>query len=418
MKRAHRLLAASIGAAAIALGAVALAGPAAAAPSSSPSPSSSSSPSSPSSPSGSPSASPSQPSTAPSTSDKPSTGTKGAAPKATVYDMALSASDVVFQSDGPARGLTSTVGISVRNNGTVAQPDLTVAVVEPSDAHLTGIEPGASGIDNCLHGTEAGLGVYYCQVHDRGPGQVETARFGITADLPLPADTPNPYGQVTLHGYHQPDAHPGDNDITFSVFGQDTSKLAEAVDLVTTAKPVTMKKQGPYRGLLSMSVTNRGDKPVPPMTVEIEAPQGVEVVGNRDDGFPYPCVRIGGSHGLVSGLRCRILETLQPGQTFSSTWMLMAEQPDTHGTLGLVNAYVTGDHVYTDPKHDNVASYQVTFASDTPGNGSGSAAGSGTSLPVTGTPLGLIAGGGAVVLAAGGALLVLSRRRRAHPPAI
>jgi hypothetical protein len=400
MKRAQRLLAVTVGAAAIALGAVALAGPAAAAPSGSPSPSSSP-------------GSPGSPSAAPSTSDKPSNGTK-AGPPVTVYDMALSASDVVFESHGPARGLTSSVGISVRNNGTVAQPDLTVAVVEPSDAHLTGLEPGASGIDNCLHGTEAGLGVYYCQVHDRGPGQVETARFGITADVPLPAGTPSPYGRVTLHGYHQPDAHAGDNDITFSVFDQDTSKPAEAIDLVTTAKPVTMKRQGPYRGLLSMSVTNRGDRPVPPVTLEIEAPQGAEVTGNADDGFPYPCVRIGGSHGLVSGLRCQIGETLQPGQTFSATWVLMAEKPDTHGTLGIVDAYVTGDHVYTDPKHDNVASYQVTFAADQSGTGSGSAAGSGTSLPVTGTPLGLIAGGGAVVLAAGGALLALSRRRKSH----
>jgi hypothetical protein len=333
--------------------------------------------------------------------------------------MAVSASDVTFQSNGPAKGVQSYLTVQVRNAGTAAQQGLTVTVLEPSDAHLTGRVGGDSGIDSCVHSTGPdGRGSFTCQVHDEGPGQTEATSFGITADLPLPAHPVHPDGAVAVNGFNQAEATPDDNSVTFAVHGIDTSKPAQDIDLVTTAAPVTMTlgTDGKYHGTLRTSVTNRGHGSVPPVTLEILPPKDVTLVGNADDGFPYPCVGVSAKIGFPAGLRCEIQETLRPGQTFSASWTLTADKPTTEGTLGQVSAYLLGNHSVTDSRHDNVTSFTVTFAGGPSGNGQ--AAGNGSSLPVTGTPLALIVGGGAVVLGAGGALLVLGRRRRVQSPKI
>ncbi len=420
MKRAQRLLAAAIGVAAMALGVAALAGPATAAPSSSPSPSS---PAASASPSGSPSASPSRPSTTPSTSDSPSTGTAKAAPKATVYDMEVAASsDATLQSDGPGTATTS-ISISVHNAGTATQQGLTVTVVEPSDAQLTGAVTGAHGIDNCVHGIQRGLGEITCQVHDSGPGvdTYEYAHFVISGQVPLPNEPNTPYGTVTLHGYHTPNANPAGTEVAFEVHATDTSKPSQTMDLVTTASSVTMTRgsDGLYHGVLRTSVTNRGQNELPPLRLEIQPPDNATVVGPVDDLFPWPCGRINSPSGGQRSLRCQGGGTFKPGQTFSASFRLTADKPTTNGSLGSVSAAVMSDHTWIDRANANIVQYKLTFAT-TPASaspsGGGQAAGSGTSLPVTGTPLALIAGGGAAVLVAGGALLVLARRRRVQPP--
>jgi hypothetical protein len=421
MKRAQRLLAATVGAAAIALGAAALAGPATAAPSSSPS--SSPSPSTSSSPSGSPSPSPSKPSTAPSTSsstsDSPSTGTEKAAPKATVYDLELAAeSTVILRSNGPGTA-TNSVSVSVHNAGTVTQQGLTITVVEPSDAQLTGAVTGAHGIDHCVHGVQRGLGELTCQVHDSGPGadNYEYAHFVLSGQVPLPNEPNTPYGTVTLHGYHAPNANPAGTEVAFEVTATDTSKPSQTMDLVTTASPVTMARgsDGLYHGVLRISVTNRGHDELPPLTLNIDPPDNATVVGPVDALFPWPCGRMNSPSYGDRSLRCQGGGTFRPGQTFGASFRLTADRPTTNGTVGHVSADVVSDHTWTEPSNANIVQYPLTFAT-TPASasasGSGQAAGSGTSLPVTGTPLALIAGGGATVLVAGGALLVLSRRRR------
>jgi hypothetical protein len=154
--------------------------------------------------------------------------------------------------------------------------------------------------------------------------------------------------------------------------------------------------------------------------VEILPPENVTTVGPTDDGLPYPCVRTGDRvDAPQAGLRCTV-NALQPGQTFTASWALTADTPTTKGTLGQVSGYImNGKTVYVDPRHDNETTFAVTFASPAGSpSGTGQAAGTGTSLPVTGTPLTLIAGGGAVVLIAGGVLLVLGRRWRVQSPKI
>jgi hypothetical protein len=332
--------------------------------------------------------------------------------------MAVSASDVTFQSNGPAQGVQSYLTVQVRNNGTVAQQGLTVTVLEPSDTHLTGRVGGDSGIDSCVHGTGPdGRGSFTCQVHDEGPGQTEQTSFGITADLPLPADPAHPDGAVAVNGFNQAEATPDDNSVAFAVHGTVTSPAPD-IDLVTAASPVTMAlgTDGRYHGALKTSVTNRGQGSVSSVQLEILPPTNVTLVGNADDGFPYPCVGVSPKPGFPAGLRCQIQETLKPGQTFSASWTLTADKPTTEGTRGQVSAYALGDDGIIDSGHANGTSFTVTFTGGQ--NGNGQAAGNGGSLPVTGTPLALIAGGGAVVLVAGGALLVLGRRRRAQSPKI
>ena len=433
MKRAHRMLAVGIGigVAAVALSAAALAGPAAAAPSgspsNSPSPSTSSSPSgSPSTtPSGSPSASPSKPSTAPSTSDSSSAGaTRKAAPKATVYDVELVVpTEVTLASKGPGTA-TNSVNISVHNAGTVAQQGLTVTVVAPTDAHLTGALVGATGIDNCVTGTSYGRDEVTCQVHDGGPGRYEHAGFVLTGQIPLPTNTHDPFGTVNLRGFHTPNANIAGTSAAYLVRGVDTSKPIESMDLVASASPVTMTHgtDGKYHGILRTSFTNRGTNAVPPMTLNVFPPQGVELLGPSGNWNADPCVRVNGRTGYPTGLKCQPGMTLQPGQSFTQDWDLSADKPITNGTTGDVFAEVVSDHLYSDPKGGADVSFTVTFAStstktgpSTSPNSSGQAAGSATSLPVTGTPLALIAGGGAAVLVAGGALLVLGRRRAQSP---
>jgi hypothetical protein len=431
VKRIHRVLAAGIGVAAIALSAAALAGPAAAAPSSSPSPTNTSSPTNPSGPTspsaspsgapGSPGTRPGRPTASPSTSDSAPTGKVPAAPTAVVYDMSVAASDVTFVSDGPAHGTTANVSIAVRNNGTAAQHGLTVTVLEPSDAHLTGIQPGASGIDGCVAGTVGdGRGAITCQVHDAGPGHQEMASFGLTGDVPLPASPAHPNGSVILHGFHAPNAHPDDTSVRFAVRAIDSSQPERQVDLRITAGDVTMRRggDGRWHGTVPVTFVNRGNTTVPAVMLEILPPAGVTLDGPSDDGFPYPCVRISGDdvlHNLhrQSGLRCS-LGSLAPGVTSVAGFSLSSDAARSDPVPGQVSVYPS-DSGAVDPRHLNQAGFHVTFASPS-GGPSGQAAGSGTSLPVTGTPLALIAGGGAVVLAAGGALLVLGRRRRLQSP--
>jgi hypothetical protein len=436
MKRAQRMLAATIGVAAIALGAVALAAPAAAAPSS---PSSPSSPSNPTGPSGSPSSSPSspgahepsgpsapvppgarpsRPAVSPSTSDSAPAGKAPAAPKTVGYDMSVAASDVTFESDGPTHGTTANVSISVRNNGSAPQRGLTVTVLEPSDAHLVGIRPDATGIDDCVHGTATdGRGTITCQVHDAGPGHQEMASFGLTGDVPLPADAAHPNGSVILHGFHTPNAHPADTSVSFAVHALDTSEPAQQIDLRVTAGDVTMRRgsDGRYHGTVLVDVSNRGGATLPAITLEVLPPSNVTLDGPSDDGFPYPCVRISGDdvlHNLhrQSGLRCS-MGAIQAGGSFRTGFALSSGAASSGAVPGQVSVYPESTGiVYDDPNHLNAAGFHVTFASPAP-SGNGRAAGSGSSLPVTGTPLALIAGGGAAVLAAGGVLLVLARRR-------
>lgn len=401
-----RSLAAALGVAAVALGAATLAGPAAAAPSGTPIPSGSPVPSS------SPSDRPSSPPASPSTSDSPTTGAEPAAPKATVYDMSVSSDSVVtFVSNGPAKGVTASFTIQVRNSGSAAQQGLTVTVVEPSDARLTGWRTDDGSIDNCVRGTlPDGRGEYTCQVHDQGPGRTELAFFDLTADVPLPANPAHPDGSVTLNGFHVPNAHPADTSVTFAVRAVDDSIPAKEVDLRVSAKPVAMARgtDGVYHGTLWPTVTNNGPEAVPPVTLEVYVPAGVTLVGPTEG-----CTRIGTAYRqLQTGLRCPV-PALAPGQSDTLKFWLTADKPATHRAVGQLWAYVVNDSTrYTDPQQKNVFFYEVTFPaiSPTPST-SGQAAGTGSPLPVTGTPLLLIAGAGTAVLAAGAVLLVLSRRR-------
>jgi hypothetical protein len=412
MKCAQRsFTTAIVGAAAVAVGVaglIGLSGPAAAAPTGA-----SASPSAPSAP---PSTSPSG-SASPVASGKPSPSGAAKAPKATVYDMSVGASDVTFQSKGPARGVQSYLTIKVRNSGSAAQQGLTVTVVEPSGTHLTGRVGGDSGIDSCVHGTILdGRGAFTCQVHDEGPGQSEGASFGITADLPLPADRPHPTGGVILHGFHEPNAHPEATSTSFAVHAQDTSLPTREVDLRIVAHPATLARgaDGRYRGTVTVGYTNAGTIAVPEVTLEVVAPANVTLVGPTDDG--RSCDRVNGDDGHAgparSGMRCN-LGTSRPSGSGRVTFNLVSDVATTNGTVGVASLLMSGgDAVYTDPSHRNATTFAVTFTGGTPSGDTGRAAGSGSSLPVTGTPLGLIAGGGATVLTAGGVLLVLARRSR------
>lgn len=417
MTRSQRMLAAGLGAVAIAL---AVATPVAAAPSNPPSPSVP--PSSPGSPTATPGSPSTRPAVTPSTSDKPATGTKQAAPRAAVYDMQVAGTaDVTFVSNGPAKGLTTSVNLSVHNAGTVTQQGLTVVVSAPSDARLTGALIDAHGIDHCVRGVlPDGRDVVTCQVHDGGPGvgTFERAGFVLTGDVPLPARPAEPFGSVSLLGYHSPNASDS-TGFEYRVHSLDTSKPSENMDLVTRAPTVTMSRGGDglYHGVLRTSVTNRGGNAVPPMRFDLQTPAGVTLVGSADDGFPYPCVRSGDTVTIGTGVSCDIQQTLQPGRTFSSSWKLTAQQPVAGGRPGSVSANVFSDNAWGDPKGENDVAFTVTFASASASpSHNGQAGGGGSSLPVTGTPLALIVGGGAAVLAAGGALLVAARRRRAQSP--
>lgn len=336
--------------------------------------------------------------------------------RAGTNQMSVEASDLPIEAHGPGR-YTGALFVSVRNNGTATQHGVTVVVVPPAIGTVVdSYQP--DGIDHCEHVRRSGTDSMLCQVNDRGPGTRTSASFHVRMRVPMVH--PSGVGSVSLHGIAKPVTHPEDTSTVYPVDIRDASWPTQHINIRPVVSDPLLHRQsdGTYRGTVTVQVANLSAQPVDSVALRISPPQSVTVHWSAGHG-PTHCSRIGSDQyqqdmHFPSGLRCSIPVT-NPGARGSFTFRLSSNDPDTNGTLGVVQltAAKRGTNLKVPTPNAMRRTYQVGFA-----KAGGTGAGTGTghdgpgSLPVTGLPLAMLAGGGAAVVVGGAGLALLARRRR------
>jgi hypothetical protein len=228
------------------------------------------------------------------------------------------------------------------------------------------------------------------------------------------------------------------HDVT--VTGSNVADLAAigATETAWLGAYVTIKVGVKNNGPATVFPTTTNPYVVVPSVVFPSTTTAVEVPANcwppDQNGLPntFPPGKVG-----LDTYLCQVDTAIEPGQTAWLTFKVYYQLPgfspfpDQHG--GQIALYDSSIPLRTSRSGDtqesnDVAAIVINNRADasggagSPGTGSGTAGGAGGGavggrLPVTGAPVGLIAGGGAVALVLGAGMVVLARRRRTAGPA-
>ena len=280
-------------------------------------------------------------------------------------------------------------------------------------------------------------------------GNVLTCELGTTYSWGLPSMVVEAKPGAEL-GSSGPIAISFSGDGVGTVTAKPKITVAADVDLAVTVSPTAVLAKPGEQVIAPVLITNPGPKAVDGAAVRLVGYDGLQRSGNyRNCGYDqgdqqmycrFDTVLEPGATYVFGDAPLQVRADATPGKTagyavqlftgddFDDSHIFDGLTPGTAGTLQLVRKATVAKSLTTDSNGaNNLAFGRVTVLAATPegstpastppvvaepspaGTGAGGAGGGG--LPVTGSPVGLIAGGGVALLALGGLTFVIARRR-------